>query len=346
MDVQIKMPDLATTSNEVKIVRWLVSVGASVKLGEPLLEIETDKATLDVECITSGTLKAVYAHAEDLVPVGQVIAIIEGLPEIGQLATQLAASEQSAPPAAEMPTPLKPKPAQPLFARNKERHQAAAQSEIILNATQRELARRLQESKQTAPHYYLTTSANAERLVKIRGVSSQSTPPHKVAWDAFFVKAVAASLQLFPKMRYRFEAERLVQGVADAIGVAADIDDTLYVIAIEHPLSQTVEQISQQIIERVERIRQGDPSAKRRSPAALTVTNLGAENVESFMAIINPGEAAILAIGRVMPVVQPQGNQIVIQQRVSLSLSVDHRVANGKYAAGFLSQIVKEIEAL
>jgi pyruvate dehydrogenase E2 component (dihydrolipoamide acetyltransferase) len=147
-------------------------------------------------------------------------------------------------------------------------------------------------------------------------------------------------------MGYRFDGERLIQGTADSIGVAADIDDTLYVIAVENPLSQTVEQISQQISEKVERIRQGDPSAKRRSATALTVTNLGSENIESFMAIIDPGEAAILAIGRVMPVVQPQDDQIIIQRRVNLSLSVDHRVANGKYAAGFLSQIVKEVEAL
>jgi pyruvate dehydrogenase E2 component (dihydrolipoamide acetyltransferase) len=299
-----------------------------------------------VESIAKGTLKVVYAHAEDLVPVGQLIAIIESSSEIGLLAPQLAASEQSAAQAIELPTPLKPKPAQPLFARNKEKHQAAAQSEIVLNATQREVARRLQESKQTAPHYYLTTSANAERLVKIRGELSQSAPPQKVIWDAFFVKAVAESVQVFPRMRYRFDAERLVQGATDAIGVAADVDDTLYVIAVEDPRSQTVEQISQQITDRVERIRQGDASAKKRSPTALTVTNLGAENIESFMAIINPGEAAILAIGKVMPVVQALGDQIVIQQRVSLSLSVDHRVANGKYAAGFLSQIVKEIEAL
>ncbi len=132
----------------------------------------------------------------------------------------------------------------------------------------------------------------------------------------------------------------------EAIGVAADIDNDLYVIPIDNPLALTVEQISDQIAARVERIRQGDAAARKLSETCITITNLGAEDIESFMAIINPPESAILAIGKVAPGVQPYGDQIVIQQRVRLSLSVDHRIANGKYAAGFLSRIVKEIETL
>lgn len=347
MEVQIKMPDLATAADEVKIVRWLVAVGMPVKLGEPLLEIETDKATMDVESVAQGTLKAVYAQADDVVAVGQVIAVIESASESSQPAvSSMTPVAQTPPLAAASPTAPKAPEARSMFARNKQMRQSQAQPAITLSATERELARRLQASKQTIPHFYLTTSANAERLVAIRAAASQNMPPQKIVWDAFFVKAAALALEAFPRMGYQFEGERLIHRGTAAIGVAADIDDTLYVTAVENPLSQTIEHISQQIIDKVERIRRGDPAAMKLVPVALTVTNLGAENIESFMAIINPGEAAVLAIGKVAPAVQPQGEQFVIQQRVSLSLSVDHRVANGKYAAGFLSRLVTEIESL
>jgi len=355
MEVQIKMPDLATTADDVRIVRWLIEVGMPVKLGEPLVEIETDKATMDVESMAAGTLKAVYANPDDLVPVGQVIAVIESAGQARPPAAQpsaaapapLASPTPSAAPTPAAATTSAGQPARGMFARNKAAREAAAQkqNEIVLNATQREVARRLQSAKQTIPHFYLTTSANAERMIALRAEASGRTPPQKLVWDAFFVLAIARALQAFPRMGYQFDEDKLVQRT-DAIGVAADIDDILYLVAVEQPLTQTVEQISQQIADKVARIRQGDAAAKKRVPTAISVTNLGAENIESFAAIINPGEAAILAIGKVAPVVQAQGDQVVIQQRVNLSLSVDHRVANGKYAAGFLGSVVTELESL
>jgi pyruvate dehydrogenase E2 component (dihydrolipoamide acetyltransferase) len=146
-------------------------------------------------------------------------------------------------------------------------------------------------------------------------------------------------------MQYRFEGDRLVRQSGDAIGVAADVEDILYVVPVENPLALTVAQISEQIWSRVKRIRQGDASAKKLGQTSITISNLGAENIESFQAIINPPEAAILAIGKIAPtVVALSENQLGIQKRVSLSLSVDHRIVNGKYAAKFLSRIVQEIE--
>lgn len=348
MDVQIRMPDLATATDEVKIISWLIKVGTPVKLGEPLLEIETDKATMDVEAVAGGTLKAILVNEGDQVAVGQVIAIIDSAVEgyVQKPPVEAPAPVPVAAPVIPSPAPAAAKTS--LFARNKLAHQAPADptDEILLTATQRELARRLQESKQTIPHYYLTASANAERLIAARTAARDRVPAQKLVWDAFFVVAVARALQAFDRMRYRFEGDRLVRRATEAVGVAADIDDSLYVLPVDSPLMLSLEQISEQITSRVERIRQGDASAKKLAETWITITNLGSENIESFQAVINPPEAAILAIGKIAPTVQPQGNQIVIQQRVTLSLSVDHRIANGKYAAGFLSRIVKEIESL
>lgn len=345
MDVEIKMPDLATADSEVTIVRWLVETGQVVKRGQPLLEIETDKATMDVEAIASGTLTAVHAQAGERVAVGQLIAIIEDGSTTASLSqtTPIANPAILPPPVQITPVAAPPTGRVSLFARNK----AARTSEqaIPLTAAQRDAARRLQESAQTIPHFYLNTSANAERIVALRDDVARQSPPVRLVWDAFFVQAVARVLKVFDRMQYRFDGDRLVRNSGDAIGVAADVDDVLYVVPVENPLSLTVTQISEQIVSRVERIRHGDASAKKLGSTCITITNLGAEGIESFQAIINPPEAAILAIGKIAPTVYAvSDNQIVIQKRVSLSLSVDHRVVNGKYVARFLSRIVQEIE--
>ena len=349
MEIHIKMPDLATTEDEIRVVRWLIEVGKPVKLGQPLLEIETDKATMDVESIAAGTLKAVYVNEDEMVAVGQVIAVIEnaeqGIQPAAPAPTAAAAATPPPPPATAPTAPAKSS----MFARNIAARQAgatepsAAPNEIALSGTERELARRLQKSKQTIPHFYLNTSANAEPMIGLRAAAKQQG--QNLVWDAFFVVAIAKALQAFPRMGYQFDEERLTTAAGGAIGVAADIDNALYVVAVDNPLTQTVQQVSQQITEKVARIRQGDAGAKKLAPTAITVTNLGAENIESFSAIINPGEAAILAIGKIAPIVMPADGQITIQQRVQLTLSVDHRVANGKYAAKFLSKIVTEIES-
>jgi pyruvate dehydrogenase E2 component (dihydrolipoamide acetyltransferase) len=346
MDVQIKMPDLATATDTVRIVSWLIEVGRTVQLGQPLLEIETDKATMDVEAVAGGTLKEILFNAGDEVAIGQVIAIIgavEAPQSVGQSPSPM--DVVRAAPAAET-LPAKQSAKVSLFARNRAARQARETAEIVLNGTQREVARRLQESKQQIPHYYLTASANAERLIAARSVVRERAPSQNVVWDALFVAAVAKAIRDFDRMRYQFVGDRLVRRATEAIGVAADIGGELYVVPVDNALTSPLEQISEQITDRVERIRRGDSSAKKLAETCITITNLGSENIETFAAVINPPEAAILAIGKIAPTVQPMGDQLVIQQRVTLTLSVDHRIANGKYAAGFLSRIVKEIETM
>jgi pyruvate dehydrogenase E2 component (dihydrolipoamide acetyltransferase) len=343
MRVEIKMPDLATADDEVTLVRWLVNVGQTIKLGEPLLEIETDKATMDVEAVAAGTLVAIQVEAGDRVGVGQVIAVIENdVPETATATPVQAAPQPVIPVQAAVQAPATTPKAGSFFARNKA---ARAQTQvngasIPLSGLQREVARRLQESSQNIPHFYLTSSANAERIAALRNEASK-----KIVWDAFFVKAVAKALQEFERLRYRFDGDKLTRN-PDAIGVAADINDDLYVVPVDNPLSLTLEQISDQIMSRVEQIRGGDASARKLSGTCMTITNLGAENIDAFQAIINPPEAAILAIGRIAPTVWAQNGQVVVQQRVSLSLSADHRVVNGKYAARFLSRVIHEIETM
>ena len=201
MHVEIKMPDLATTDDEVTLVRWLIDIGQPVRLGQPLLEIETDKATMDVESVAAGTLSAIHVQEGERVAVGQIIAVIQN--EAAEAPNVVAISEQSSVGAAHEPH-LQHKMAAPsaviaptktsFFARNKAARQGqlSQADSITLTSTQREIARRLQESKQNVPHFYLTTSANAERMAALRAASEP-----KLVWDAFFVQAAARALQSF-----------------------------------------------------------------------------------------------------------------------------------------------------
>ena len=350
----MKKPDLATTDSEIRIARWLVETGQKVERGQPVVEVETDKATMEVESVATGVLAEVRAVANEAVSVGQVIAVVEvaGPPTTGGMFSRnraAAASCGAAVPAAQAGATPAPQFAVPPVAG------------IALSVAERTAGRRLQESKQTIPHFYLQTSVNAAAMIARRkaacgaavpAAQAGGTPapqfavPAKLAWDAFFVLAVAKATAKFERFRCRLDGERLVPIESDAIGVAVDIDGELYVVPIAAPTTKTIERISDEIRQGVARLR-SDPEARRTRPALMTVTNLGGCNVESFIPIISPPEPAILGVGRVAatPVVQADG-RIGIEQRCTITLCVDHRISSGKYAGEFLGAIVRELESV
>jgi pyruvate dehydrogenase E2 component (dihydrolipoamide acetyltransferase) len=355
MDVAMRMPDMATTTSLVRVVRWLVVVGESVRRGQPIVEVETDKAVMEVESIVTGTLRSLAIPPGGEATPGQVIAVFEA---DGAAAFQGPASDGGAavePSATSVdqgfPAPVAgaraASPRVSFFARNREaraaRRAAPSLPKVVrLSVAQRTLVRRMRESKQNVPHFYIQTSANAEPM-KARRAASRG---RKVAWDALFVHAVGKALARFERMCYRFENDELVAQKADAIGVAVDLDGELFAVAVEHPASRMPEQISEEIRAAIERLKSGDPWARLSRPTDLTVSNLGMANVESFAAIIKPPESSALAIGKVRPVVVAVDGLVAVQNRVTLTLSVDHRVVNGRYAAAFLGAILEELESL
>jgi pyruvate dehydrogenase E2 component (dihydrolipoamide acetyltransferase) len=335
MEIELKMPDLATTDTAMRVEGWLVEIGQPVKRGQALLEVETDKAVMEVEAIATGVLKAVHVQPDDEVTAGQTIATLE------------VESEKTAPTATSGPVVAGTAESKGgMFARN--RAQAAKSTgddetqTVPLSTNQRTVGRRMQQSKQTIPHFYLQASASAESLLARR----RNTAPSPIIWDAFFANAAAKALRKFERLCLRYENDGLVPSETDAVGVAVDLDGELFVIPLTGPADKTPEQLSVEIRTAVEKLRAGDPEARGLQPANLTITNLGSTGVETFTAIVNPPEAAILAIGKVAPVAVVLDGVVIPQNRVSLTLSVDHRVVNGKYAAEFLRMIVDEIESL
>jgi pyruvate dehydrogenase E2 component (dihydrolipoamide acetyltransferase) len=349
----MKLPDLATTGSAVKIVRWLREPGQAVRRGQPLLEIETDKATMEVEATVDGELTEVSAPAGAEVVTGDLIAVITVPDEPARGAARSSPESAPAAPAASSPATTPESSARSdsgttgasrkgsLFARNR---QAAGLSTepaskdlagLLLSPAQRVAAQRLQASKQTIPHFYLERSACADGLVARRNAS----PDARLLWDAFFVHAVSQALAAF-----RFAEDHLEPIESDAIGVAVDLLGELFVVALDAPVTKSVEALSQELRAAVDALRTGDPAARRLRPGRITLSNLGSTGVERFIAIVNPPEAAILAIGAIRPVVVPRGEAVVVEQRVALTLSVDHRVVSGRYAAEFLAAIVATLE--
>jgi pyruvate dehydrogenase E2 component (dihydrolipoamide acetyltransferase) len=360
MPVELRMPDLATTDSAITVTRWLVGVGQAVARGQPMLEVETDKAAMEVEAYLDGTLSEILAQPGDTVEAGQVIARLaieagQGVASAAPVAIPAAAAPVQAAPV--MPGPARAKAG--LFARNRQAAAvmsphgaitppdgaaaAPAQSAALpLSVAARTAALRLQESKQTIPHFYLQRSANAEPMRARR----QAALPRAPVWDAFFVAAVARALGEYSKLACRWDNGQLVPQSTDSIGVAVDLEDELFVVSVPRAAARTPEDISDCIRADVDRLRRHDPAARRLSRNLMTVTNLGSLGVDAFAAIINPPEAAVLAVGRVAPAVVAVAGRPVVQERVTLTLSVDHRVASGRYAAAFLNRLVALLESI
>ncbi len=357
MDVEVTMPDLSTTGEEIVVVEWLVDVGQPVRRGQPLLVVETDKATMEVESVESGTLKSQIAKPDSEIAVGEVIAILEVRSTSSSVATPKPDGdrEQSLPRSAENEAnepaekPLRASNMGPgvqatkgMFARNWQAIKTAEKFPAIsMSNTQQVVGRRMEQSKQSIPHYYLKTSANAEPMLRQRA----SCKPEKTVWDAFFVCAMAKALKKYPRITCRIHDDLLMSEATGAIGVAVDIDGDLFVVRISDAADKTPATVSNEIVDAVNNLMEGDRALRKLRPADITITNLGMANVESFTPIINPPEVAILGVGKVMPQATVSNGEIGVEHRVSLTLSVDHRIANGKYAAEFLGCLVKHIES-
>jgi pyruvate dehydrogenase E2 component (dihydrolipoamide acetyltransferase) len=346
----MRMPDLATTGSPMTLIRVLVSVGDAVTRGQPILEVETDKAVMNVESTVAGVLTNLAVEEGAEVVAGQVVATFEVKqstlpPSIIQNdeSEAVVVASVSAPARASAVAATSERVS--FFARNRaRREQAGAERRartLTLSLAERVVARRTQVSKQTVPHFYLQTSVNAEGLVKRRAAAEGRKP----VWDAFFVIAAARALREHPRFGYRFDEDKLTLHGEGAIGVAVDLDGDLFTIAIDDPAGKDVEQVSEAIRAQVDRLKTGDPRERQARPASLTVSNLGGSNVETFTAVVNAPEATILAVGKIMPSAVVVDGGIVVQNRVNLTLSVDHRVAGGKSAAAFLGAIVRELES-
>lgn len=402
----INMPKLSDTMTEGTLVRWLKKEGDKVEMGDILAEVETDKATMEMESFDEGILKEVYVKEGGKIGVGQKIALILGDGESADAPaaapTAKSAEAAASAPAAAAPASTAPAPAAASGSRVKasplakkiavERgvslegvagsgpggrvvakdvpapgsapaSRAAAtaapapiklektggeEKRVELSGMRRVIADRLLASKTQIPHFYLSIEVDAAPLMRLRqevNAANEAAGLGKITVNDFVLLAVARAAQQCPKVNAAWGGDHVMEYGSVNISVAVAVDDGLVTPVVRNAQNLSLREISAAVKDVATRARNKKLKPEEYVGGTITVSNLGAYGIEQFYAIVNPPQAAILAVGAVVkkPVVNAK-NEIVVGQRMSISLSGDHRVVDGAVGAEFLSALRKLVE--
>ncbi|OHB66185.1 MAG: hypothetical protein A2Y77_04645 [Planctomycetes bacterium RBG_13_62_9] len=220
-------------------------------------------------------------------------------------------------------------------------HPAGPATVVMFSPMRARIAERLIRSKQTIPHFYISMDADMSEAMRWRRQFNEAHGT-KVTVTDMIVKAVALALSDYPKMNAHVEQDRMILKAAINIGVAVSVEDGLIVPVIADAAGKSIIQISSATRENAEAARAG--RLKPQAVGGFTVTNLGMYGVDTFVPVINPPEAAILAVGAVVrrPVVADDG--IVAREMMTMTLACDHRAGDGTYAAQFLGTVKRHLK--
>ncbi len=451
MATQVVMPKLSPTMEEGQLSRWLKKEGDKVSMGEPLAEIDTDKATMEMQALGSGVLRKILIQEGDSAPLGQLIAVIgepdedisaliseagssqpasakseaaeqpvessddaaqqkdekdavkderpQAVSETQQQQTanaetspsgngaQAAASETGerlivSPVAARMAaeaginlrqlTGSGPngrivkrdieeamKAVQPSEAQTSQRpaearsSQPAQQSQVEgasayrdepMSEIRRVIARRLVTSIGPVPHFFLTTEIEMDKAAEARRFINESNPDLKVSLNDLIIKVAALSLIQHPQVNASFQDKAVRYYERADIGVAVAIEDGLITPIVRSADRKGLRQIATEIREMAERARSRKLKPEEYTGATFSVSNLGMFGIDEFTAVINPPEAAILAVGAMTPKPVVRDGEITIRQIMRVTMSCDHRVIDGATGAQFLQTFKRMLE--
>ncbi len=418
----VAMPKLGFDMAEGMINRWVKAEGEAVKKGDVLAEIETDKATVEVESTFDGIVHRHLVQQGEPVPVGAPIAVIadpgetvddaalglggqpaasapKAQPALGQAAVEPASveaavqpadgrkiiaspvarkiardnqidlsmlrgsgpngriirkdveavlsglravtgqpapkSQPSAPAAAPAPASAFSAPAGP----------AAADERVPMDKLRQAISRRLVESKQQLPHFYVTHAYRMDALLQTRKDINELLPEEqKISVNDFIVKAVALTLREFPNLNASLVEQTIVRRGGVHIGVAVSVPGGLMTVVAHNADQKPLRALSAEIKEMVARARSGKVRPEDVEGSTFSISNLGMYDVEDFIAIINPPEAAILAVGSSKAVPVVENGAVTVGQVMKATLSADHRISDGAEAAQFMQRLAAYLE--
>jgi pyruvate dehydrogenase E2 component (dihydrolipoyllysine-residue acetyltransferase) len=223
---------------------------------------------------------------------------------------------------------------------------AADVEEVSLSGMRRVVARRLVESMRSAPHFYLTTVVDAEALLAFRAeLNQQLGGEPKVSLNDLVVKACAVLLRANPELNVSFAGDKLLFHKRVNVGIAVAVEGGLVVPVVRDADHKTLTQVAGEARELIGRARQAKLAAEDLGGGTFTVSNLGMFGVEQFTAVINPPEAAILAVGAALPEpVATHDGGVQVHRRLRMTLSIDHRALDGATGASFLQQLKEALE--
>jgi pyruvate dehydrogenase E2 component (dihydrolipoamide acetyltransferase) len=343
------MPALGQTSDELVLLAWLRAAGEQVAEGDPLLEVETDKATLEVEAAVSGTLLAVVCEAGRTVTAGTVVGWIgepgEQIPEEEEPLRKALATPAARTLARERGIDLAGLTGSGPEGRVERRDVLAAgdqaeQPADAVSANRQAIARRLVRAT-AIPQFSVSRTIDARRALARAAAVPGATLTHVL------LQAVAAGLRASPSVNrvWADDGPRFRRIDGAPVGLAIASDDNLVVATIPEPDLSSLADLAETTRRVIDEARGGRLVAGFSGPAAVTLTNLGMFGIDRFEAIVDPEQTAILASGRVVerPAVTAEGIAAVAQ--LDLTLTVDHRTVDGAEAARFLAAICGELEA-
>jgi pyruvate dehydrogenase E2 component (dihydrolipoamide acetyltransferase) len=215
--------------------------------------------------------------------------------------------------------------------------------EIPLSNMRRTIARRLAESKFSAPHFYVTVEVDMDASAALRE-QLQRAETIKVSYNDLVVRACARALRSFPMVNASWAGEKIVTHGAVHVGVAVAIPEGLITPVVRHADGKGLLEISREIKELAGRARERKLRPEEYTGSTFTVSNLGMYDVVEFTAIINSPDSAILAVGAVRRVPVARGETLGVGHRLRLTLSCDHRVVDGVLAAQFLAEVRRRLE--
>jgi pyruvate dehydrogenase E2 component (dihydrolipoamide acetyltransferase) len=230
---------------------------------------------------------------------------------------------------------------------------AAAEGEevevVALSAMRKTIARRLQQSMQTAPHFYLTLSIDMTKLAELRATINEYAEtlpePVKVSINDLIIKGVALALVRVPQVNVSFDGERLLLKKHINVGVAVALEQGLIVPVIRDANTRGVLDLARESRRLVDAARTGKLKPEEFQGGTFSVSNLGMFEIEEFTAVINPPESAILAVGAIQPTPVVVDGQVVVRDRMKVTLSVDHRALDGATGARFLQELKRLLES-
>ncbi|MDP2270845.1 MAG: pyruvate dehydrogenase complex dihydrolipoamide acetyltransferase [Archangium sp.] len=217
-----------------------------------------------------------------------------------------------------------------------------APQDIALTSMRKVIAQRLGEVKPGVPHFYLTIEVEMDQALKLR--EEAKAQDLKISVNDVLVKATAMAVRKFPRINQFFAGDRIVQLNTVDVGVAVAIEDGLITPIIKDADVKGLAEIAQEVRELADRAKKKALKPEEYTGGSITVSNLGMFGIDSFIAVINPPQAAILAVGKVEPKVVVRNDAMVIRQMMSVTLSGDHRVIDGAVGAQYLQELRSLLE--
>jgi pyruvate dehydrogenase E2 component (dihydrolipoamide acetyltransferase) len=431
------MPKLGFDMAEGTLIRWVKNEGENVNKGDVLAEIETDKATVEVESSASGVVRKLLVEEGSVVPVGDPIAVvgsadekIEEAPakvvepktekktdeqkgeemktepsEGGKQEAQPKAQEKPAAPPSGQPAatpvgqaaeprpvgqqegPIKASPLAKKIARDNQvdlsrlqgtgpggrvvrkdveaalsggqpaavSRQAAPAPQAVpvsaedqtiqLTKLRQAIARRMVESTTTVPHFYVTHEYKLDALMALRKQINDYLPENeKISVNDFIIKAVALTLREFPNLNSSFAGDKVIRHGAVNVGVAVAVEGGLLTVVNRNTDQQPLRALSADVKRMVAGAREGKVRPNDIEGSTFSISNMGMFDVENFIAIINPPEAGIIAVGSAREVPVVENGEIKVGWRMKATISVDHRVSDGAEAARFMQKLAEFLE--